>query len=96
MSSGNIAYCVNRNENETVGRGIMQKTPSLLVNHGSNPAVRTRLETMDDLIAYLPMDRRFALAGGYTLADRTHGAALFVDISGFTALTEKAKGALAA
>ncbi|MFN8444103.1 MAG: tetratricopeptide repeat protein [Caldilineaceae bacterium] len=42
----------------------------------------------DDLINYLPMDRRFALAGGYTLADRTQGAALFVDISGFTALTE--------
>lgn len=83
-----MAYYVNRNENETVGRGIMQKTPSLLVNHGSHPAARTRLETMDDLIAYLPMDRRFALAGGYTLADRTHGAALFVDISGFTALTE--------
>ncbi|MCB0092035.1 MAG: hypothetical protein KDE54_29295, partial [Caldilineaceae bacterium] len=43
---------------------------------------------MDDLITYLAMDRRFALAGGYALADRTHGAALFVDISGFTPLTE--------
>ncbi|MCB0183616.1 MAG: hypothetical protein KDE31_05100, partial [Caldilineaceae bacterium] len=43
---------------------------------------------MDDTIAYLPMDRRFAVAGGYTLADRTRGAALFVDISGFTQLTE--------
>jgi class 3 adenylate cyclase len=43
---------------------------------------------MDDLIVYLPMDRRFALAGGYSLADRTQGAALFVDISGFTQLTE--------
>lgn len=43
---------------------------------------------MEELLAYLPMDRRFALAGGYTLPDRTQGAALFVDISGFTALTE--------
>ncbi|MEZ4862408.1 MAG: tetratricopeptide repeat protein [Caldilineaceae bacterium] len=43
---------------------------------------------MDTPLAYLPMDRRFALAGGYTVADRTHGAALFVDISGFTQLTE--------
>jgi predicted ATPase/class 3 adenylate cyclase len=43
---------------------------------------------MDHPIAYLPMDRRFALAGGYTLADRIYGAALFVDISGFTQLTE--------
>jgi len=43
---------------------------------------------MDNPIAYLPMDRRFAWAGGYTLPDRTQGAALFVDISGFTPLTE--------
>lgn len=43
---------------------------------------------MDDLITYLPMDRRFALASGSALADRTQGAALFVDISGFTPLTE--------
>ena len=36
---------------------------------------------------FLPMDRRAALAGGYTLPDRTSGAALFADISGFTPLT---------
>src|SRR4051812_24859218 len=34
------------------------------------------------------MDRRQALAHGESLADRTYGAALFVDISGFTPLTE--------
>ncbi len=33
------------------------------------------------------MDRRYALARGETLPDRTHGAALFADISGFTRLT---------
>jgi predicted ATPase/class 3 adenylate cyclase len=43
---------------------------------------------MDLLTAYLPLDRRFALAQGMTLPDRMHGAALFADVSGFTPLTE--------
>jgi adenylate cyclase len=38
--------------------------------------------------AYIPMDRRWAIADGATLPDQTHGAALFADISGFTPLTE--------
>ncbi|NTU78696.1 MAG: adenylate/guanylate cyclase domain-containing response regulator, partial [Chloroflexales bacterium] len=38
--------------------------------------------------AYLPMDRRLALAEGRELAPWARGAALFADISGFTALTE--------
>lgn len=38
--------------------------------------------------AYIPMDRRQAIAQGKTLPDRTTGAALFADISGFTPLTE--------
>lgn len=37
---------------------------------------------------YLPQDRLRALARGESLPDRTTGAALFADISGFTALTE--------
>ncbi|MCP4540454.1 MAG: tetratricopeptide repeat protein [Chloroflexi bacterium] len=37
---------------------------------------------------YIPMDRRQALARGESLPDRTSGAALFADISGFTPLTE--------
>ena len=37
---------------------------------------------------YIPMDRRQALARGATLPERTRGAALFADISGFTPLTE--------
>ncbi|HOT92015.1 MAG TPA: tetratricopeptide repeat protein [Anaerolineae bacterium] len=37
---------------------------------------------------YIPEDRRRAIAQGETLPDRTWGAALFADISGFTPLTE--------
>ncbi len=37
---------------------------------------------------YIAMDRRQAMAHGASLPDRTTGAALFADISGFTLLTE--------
>jgi adenylate cyclase len=37
---------------------------------------------------YIPMDRRHAIAHGAELPDRTTGAALFADISGFTPLTD--------
>jgi class 3 adenylate cyclase len=37
--------------------------------------------------AYLPVDRLHALATGKALRDREQGAALFADVSGFTALT---------
>src|SRR5258708_10464097 len=40
------------------------------------------------LSAYLPMDRRQALAHKEALPERTSGSALFADISGFTPLTE--------
>ena len=43
---------------------------------------------MESPIAYIPMDRRQALIQGVLLPDRTQGAALFADISGFTPLTE--------
>jgi predicted ATPase/class 3 adenylate cyclase len=43
---------------------------------------------MEDMSIYVPSDRRKALAGGKKLPDRAQGAALFVDISGFTPLTE--------
>ena len=42
---------------------------------------------LEDLMLYIPMDRRHAIAQGETLLDRTVGAALFTDISGFTPLT---------
>src|SRR4051812_31102600 len=38
--------------------------------------------------AYLPGDRRRAIAEGRAMEDRVSGAALFADISGFTPLTE--------
>jgi class 3 adenylate cyclase/tetratricopeptide (TPR) repeat protein len=37
---------------------------------------------------YIPIDRRHALASHTTLPDRTSGAVLFADISGFTPMTE--------
>jgi class 3 adenylate cyclase/tetratricopeptide (TPR) repeat protein len=40
------------------------------------------------LSAQLPIDRRLALADGTDLPARVHGAALFADLAGFTALTE--------
>ena len=43
---------------------------------------------MEALSAYIPTDRRHALARGAALPDHTSGAALFADISGFTPLTE--------
>lgn len=43
---------------------------------------------METLNVYIPMDRRQVLARGADLPNRTHGAVLFADISGFTPLTE--------
>ena len=43
---------------------------------------------MEILSAYIPADRRQALGRNTPLPDRTQGAALFADISGFTPLTE--------
>ncbi|MCP4363424.1 MAG: AAA family ATPase [Chloroflexi bacterium] len=42
---------------------------------------------MKTFSAYIPMDRRQALADEVTLPDRADGAVLFADISGFTPLT---------
>lgn len=43
---------------------------------------------MNSRQSFIPIDRRFALARGEPLPDRTSGTALFADISGFTPLTE--------
>ncbi|HET6221780.1 MAG TPA: adenylate/guanylate cyclase domain-containing protein, partial [Dongiaceae bacterium] len=51
---------------------------------------------MESLLAYIPADRRQAFAAGEELPDRTEGAALFADISGFTPLTEAIVRALGA
>ena len=45
-------------------------------------------KSIEALAAYIPMDRRVALARGENLPIHTEGAALFADISGFTPLTE--------
>ncbi len=42
---------------------------------------------MNPTEAYIPIDRRQALATGIALPTESHGATLFVDISGFTPLT---------
>jgi hypothetical protein len=42
---------------------------------------------MDKPSAYIPIDRRLALAKGLPLPERADGAVLFADISGFTPLT---------
>ena len=44
--------------------------------------------TTNSLSAFIPMDRRHALASGLTLPDRANGTVLFADISGFTPLTQ--------
>jgi DNA-binding response OmpR family regulator len=42
----------------------------------------------EPLSVYIPMDRRQALVHGISLPEKTEGAAIFADISGFTPLSE--------
>ncbi len=49
---------------------------------------------MSQLTAFLPQDRLHALARGENLPDRSNGAALFADVSGFTPLTRTFSEAL--
>ena len=51
---------------------------------GRNMADELHLLPGDNPQAYIPGDRRRALARGEELPRLTHGAAVFVDISGFT------------
>jgi class 3 adenylate cyclase/tetratricopeptide (TPR) repeat protein len=51
-------------------------------------AATTQSDASHNLEAYIPGDRRHALATGTPMPDRVRGAALFADISGFTPLTE--------
>jgi class 3 adenylate cyclase/tetratricopeptide (TPR) repeat protein len=51
-------------------------------------AAATPDEASHNFGAYIPGDRRRALAQGVPMPDRVSGAALFADISGFTPLTE--------
>ena len=43
---------------------------------------------MKSFNVYIPMDRQMAISRGESLPDRTKGAVLFADVSGFTPLTE--------
>jgi len=58
----------------------------------TRPTLRQHDGVMDDPgaleLAYLPIDRRQALARGEELPARAHGAVLFADVSGFTSTTE--------
>lgn len=47
-----------------------------------------QLEKSANVAAYIPMDRRQAMAQGISLPESAQGAALFADVSGFTPLTE--------
>src|SRR5438270_4533154 len=49
---------------------------------------KKNVDLEQQLQAHLPGDRRRAIASGAPMPDRVRGAALFADISGFTALTE--------
>ena len=50
--------------------------------------------SIEKLTAYIPLDRRHALASGRPLPERVRGTAIFADIDGFTALTERLVRAL--
>ena len=58
------------------------------MTHASAGASSPWTAGFDNPEAYIPRDRRRALAAGAELPDRVEGAALFADISGFTPLTE--------
>src|SRR5213593_1285498 len=65
-------------------RAGMDEIPHVAVEDAS----ATPEGAFDHLEAYIPGDRRRALASGLPMPDRVRGAALFADISGFTPLTE--------
>ena len=56
--------------------------------HEGETAIAEATAAFDNPEAYIPRDRRRALASGVELPDRVSGSALFADISGFTSLTE--------
>ncbi|MCB8965844.1 MAG: tetratricopeptide repeat protein [Ardenticatenaceae bacterium] len=58
------------------------------MSYAQSPAFYQDNDYMDIASAYIPMDRRQAIAYGDVLPQRTQGATLFADISGFTPLTE--------
>jgi class 3 adenylate cyclase/tetratricopeptide (TPR) repeat protein len=65
-------------------RAGMDEVQHLAVEEASS----TPKGAFDNAEAYIPGDRRRALALGIQMPDRVRGAAIFADISGFTPLTE--------
>jgi adenylate cyclase len=55
---------------------------------GATGGTVTDVRSFDNPEAYIPSDRRRALAAGVAMPDRVEGSAIFADISGFTPLTE--------
>lgn len=81
---GNLARVFQNMAREVHAREQRLRQQIQQLQHDREEARGAAEETAD---RYLPMDRRQALAKGEELPDRTEGAALFADISGFTPLT---------
>lgn len=80
---GNLARVFQRMAREVHAREqrLRRQLAQLRLDHEER-----REAGAETVAAYLPMDRRQALARGATLPPRSSGAALFADISGFTPL----------
>ena len=66
----------------------LRQTAAMTSSEGTGTPVQHSVLPGDNPQAYIPGDRRRALSRGESLPEVSHGAALFVDISGFTPLTE--------
>ena len=75
-------------------RGALRAEDGRRTSAGAPAPSGPRSSVVDHPSAYIPGDRRRALATGGTLPSRARGAALFADISGFTPLTEALAGEL--
>jgi class 3 adenylate cyclase/tetratricopeptide (TPR) repeat protein len=69
--------------------GFLEEGATGMADVGMRDLTLERSEAdVHGLDSYIPFDRRAALTHAERLPDRTSGAALFADISGFSALTE--------
>ncbi len=82
---GNLARVFERMAHEVHAREQRLKRHIQQLQLDIAERQRAATETM---AIYIPMDQRQALARGRTLPERTQGAALTADVSGFTTLTE--------
>ncbi|HSL28725.1 MAG TPA: tetratricopeptide repeat protein, partial [Anaerolineales bacterium] len=74
---------------KVASRYNLKTRTTTVLDHRPGFAIFIRMTIiMESLYAYIPTDRRYALARGMDLPDSASGAALFADISGFTPLTE--------